>query len=70
MRTVSQSESSLMAAVALQPVAVAIDGDSTVSGASQVLSLVAVRFQLYTGGIIGPDCGSKLDHGVLLAPRF
>jgi len=46
-------ENAMMQAVAQQPVAVAIDGDDTV-------------FQLYTGGIISSNCGTKLDHGVLL----
>eukprot|EP00913_Durusdinium_trenchii_P015790 g14838.t1 len=53
MQVAQLSENALMQAVAQQPVAVAIDGDSLV-------------FQLYTGGILGGDCGAKLDHGVLL----
>ena len=43
----------LLAAIALGPVSVAIEADQTVFGS-------------YTGGIItGPECGVKLDHGVL-----
>ncbi|CAE8661492.1 unnamed protein product [Polarella glacialis] len=46
-------EQALLAAVAQQPVAVAIDGDAT-------------AFQLYRGGVITQDCGDTIDHGVLL----
>lgn len=47
------SELSLEAAVAQQPVSVAIEADTAV-------------FQHYTGGILTNDaCGSQLDHGVL-----
>lgn len=46
-------ENALMQAVAQQPVAVGIDGESEV-------------FQLYRSGILGPTCGIKIDHGVLL----
>eukprot|EP00931_Biecheleriopsis_adriatica_P122647 TRINITY_DN97653_c0_g1_i1.p1 TRINITY_DN97653_c0_g1~~TRINITY_DN97653_c0_g1_i1.p1 ORF type:complete len:519 (+),score=120.88 TRINITY_DN97653_c0_g1_i1:59-1558(+) len=47
-------EQALMAAVTTGPVAVAIEADAMV-------------FQLYKGGIIkSPDCGTKIDHGVLL----
>jgi len=47
------NENALMQAVAQQPVAVAINGDSLV-------------FQTYRGGIISQNCGTTLDHGVLL----
>jgi len=43
----------LMEAVAKQPVSVAIEADQT-------------AFQLYKNGILSKECGSKLDHGVLL----
>eukprot|EP00932_Pfiesteria_piscicida_P014571 SRR837773.26379.p2 GENE.SRR837773.26379~~SRR837773.26379.p2 ORF type:complete len:172 (-),score=69.93 SRR837773.26379:32-514(-) len=47
------SEAALLAAVARQPVAVAIEADQ-------------LAFQLYSGGVLTKECGSKLDHGVLL----
>jgi len=43
----------LMEAVAKQPVSVAIEADQT-------------TFQMYGGGVLTQECGSKLDHGVLL----
>jgi C1A family cysteine protease len=43
----------LMEAVAQQPVSVAIEADQ-------------MSFQLYHGGVLTTDCGSKLDHGVLV----
>lgn len=46
-------EAALMAAVAKQPVAVAIEADQT-------------AFQLYNGGVLTKECGANLDHGVLL----
>merc|ERR1719182_334244 len=50
---VEQTEGALEAAVAQQPVSVAIEADQAV-------------FQHYTGGILTNDaCGSNLDHGVL-----
>jgi C1A family cysteine protease len=50
---VSQTEGALEAAVAQQPVSVAIEADQPV-------------FQHYTGGVLTDDaCGEKLDHGVL-----
>lgn len=45
------SETSLMNAVAIQPVSVAIEA----SGSS---------FQLYTSGVFIGLCGTSLDHGV------
>jgi len=49
----ANSESSLQAAVAGQPVSVAIEADTMV-------------FQFYSGGILSdPSCGTQLDHGVL-----
>jgi cathepsin L len=51
---VEQSEGALEAAVAQQPVSVAIEADETV-------------FQYYTGGILTSEaCGENLDHGVLV----
>ena len=48
------SPSQLLAAVAQQPVSIAIEADKA-------------AFQLYKGGIItGTACGTTLDHGVLL----
>jgi len=50
---VDQTENALEAAVAQQPVSVAIEADQTV-------------FQHYTSGVLTNDaCGSALDHGVL-----
>jgi hypothetical protein len=50
---VDQTTSALEAAVAQQPVSVAIEADQAV-------------FQHYTGGVLTNDaCGSQLDHGVL-----
>merc|ERR1712188_152223 len=50
---VDQTENALEAAVAQQPVSVAIEADKSV-------------FQHYTGGVLTNDaCGSNLDHGVL-----
>ena len=48
------NELALKQAVSMQPVSVAIEADTRV-------------FQLYTGGIItSTDCGTNLDHGVLI----
>jgi len=48
------SEASLMAAINLGPVSVAIEADQSV-------------FQFYSGGVLSdPGCGRQLDHGVLL----
>jgi len=49
---VTASAGQLKAAVAKQPVSVAIEADQFV-------------FQGYTGGVITSGCGSQLDHGVL-----
>jgi len=46
-------ESALMAAVNLGPVSIAIEADQP-------------AFQLYTTGIISKNCGTNLDHGVLI----
>lgn len=51
---VDQTEGALEAAVAQQPVSVAIEADQAV-------------FQHYTGGVLTDDaCGESLDHGVLV----
>jgi len=46
------SKSQFKAAVAQQPVAVAIEADQ-------------MAFQAYTSGVISSGCGTRLDHGVL-----
>lgn len=43
----------LMEAVLQQPVSIAIEADQT-------------NFQAYGGGVLTADCGTKIDHGVLL----
>jgi cathepsin L len=45
-------EQALMAAIAQQPVSVAIQANH-------------LSFQLYKGGVYSGDCGTRLDHGVL-----
>jgi len=45
-------ETSLLAAVAKQPVSIAIEADQS-------------AFQLYSGGVFTAACGTNLDHGVL-----
>lgn len=46
------SDDALMAALALQPVSIAIQANQP-------------AFQLYKSGVLTGDCGSNLDHGVL-----
>lgn len=50
---VPQTQGDLEAAVAQQPISVAIEADHAV-------------FQHYTGGVLTADCGNTLDHGVLV----
>jgi len=47
------NEDQLLNALALNPIAIAIEADSK-------------EFQLYKGGIMDFNCGNKLDHAVLL----
>jgi len=49
----SKDESALQAAVAQQPVSVAIEADQ-------------IGFQFYSGGVFTSSCGTSLDHGVLV----
>jgi C1A family cysteine protease len=50
----ANNQVALKEAVAVGPVSVAIEADTRV-------------FQMYTGGVLtGPECGTKLDHGVLI----
>lgn len=49
----ANSDAALMAAVAKQPVSVAIEADQA-------------AFQFYNGGVMSATCGSNLDHGVLV----
>ena len=44
----------LKAAVARQPIAIAIQANQ-------------LAFQLYSGGVLTEKCGTQLDHGVLIA---
>lgn len=46
------SDQALMAALAQQPVSVAIEADQS-------------AFQFYSGGVLTATCGTQLDHGVL-----
>lgn len=46
------SDQALMAAIAQQPVSVAIEADQS-------------SFQFYSGGVLTSACGTNLDHGVL-----
>ena len=46
------SDAALEAAIALQPVSVAVEADQN-------------SFQLYAGGVMTAECGTALDHGVL-----
>merc|ERR1711881_445409 len=50
---VSPSESSLQAAVSQQPVSIAVEADKDI-------------FHHYPSGVVSGDCGTKLDHGVLV----
>lgn len=47
------SDEAMMSALSQQPVSVAIEADTK-------------EFQLYKSGILTADCGTELDHGVLL----
>jgi C1A family cysteine protease len=49
----ANDDSALAEAVAQQPVSIAIEADQDV-------------FQYYTSGVISSDCGTQLDHGVLI----
>jgi len=51
-KDVAQTEADLQAAVAQQPVSVAIEADQS-------------AFQFYTSGVLTGRCGTNLDHGVL-----
>jgi C1A family cysteine protease len=46
-------ENALQAAVAKQPLAIAIEADQP-------------GFQFYSGGVFDGECGTQLDHGVVL----
>jgi hypothetical protein len=48
----TNSEAALEAAIAQQPVSVAVEADQN-------------SFQLYSGGVMTAACGAQLDHGVL-----
>ena len=50
---VDSTDNALMSAVAMQPVSVAIEADQ-------------VDFQFYKSGVLTSDCGTTLDHGVLV----
>lgn len=49
----AKSDDNMMAALNVQPVSIAIQADQK-------------DFQLYKSGVFGGDCGTKLDHGVLV----
>jgi len=46
------SDTALMAAIAVQPISVAVEADQN-------------SFQFYTSGVMTAACGTALDHGVL-----
>jgi C1A family cysteine protease len=48
-----KSDSAMMAAISQQPVSIAIEADQK-------------EFQLYKSGVFTGDCGTNLDHGVLV----
>jgi hypothetical protein len=50
---VPNNETALMAAVAQQPVSVAVEADG-------------LDWQFYFGGVVTDACGTNLDHGVLV----
>ena len=50
---VQSSDIALMAAIAQQPVSIAIEADQ-------------IDFQLYQSGVLTAECGTTLDHGVLV----
>lgn len=52
-RIPESNEKAILAAVASQPVAVAIDGGG-------------LEFQLYSSGVFTGSCGNSLNHGVLI----
>jgi len=49
----ANNEDQLKQAAAMQPVSVAIEADQA-------------AFQFYSGGVLTGDCGTTLDHGVLV----
>lgn len=49
----ANNETALMAAVAKQPVSVAVEADG-------------LDWQFYSGGVVTDSCGTNLDHGVLV----
>ena len=51
-KDVGATDEELMAAIAQQPVSVAIEADQS-------------AFQFYSGGVLTAACGTSLDHGVL-----